>query len=193
MFGLTYLIMVGTASIIGAIVSILIGLALSTLTSLSPLIIGGIVGGISVVPLIAALITTPPSADSHNRNISESLKAIVYLGSLFIGSVVTGIGLVAYGITPITKLDSLLSLSTTVNSLLAIGVIALLFPIIAATGVGIAIKIAEGAKKYISNKPAKPPEEDPKSSQQIEEPSEHSLNSKLSEVSCDHNVRKQTV
>ncbi|MDR2978162.1 MAG: hypothetical protein LBU56_01845 [Rickettsiales bacterium] len=167
MFGLNYLMMVGIAAIIGAIVSILIGLVLSTLTSLSPLIIGGIVGGISVVPLIAALITTPPSAGPHNRNMSDSLKAIMYLGGLFTGSVITGIGPVAYCVTPITKVDSLLSLSTTANSLLSIGVIALLFPIVAAIGVGIAIKLAGVVKKYISNKQTKPPEEEPRPSQQV--------------------------
>ncbi|NSM56952.1 hypothetical protein HET73_06405 [Wolbachia endosymbiont of Atemnus politus] len=43
MFGLNYLMMVGIAAITGAIISILIGLILGTFTSLSPLIIGGIV------------------------------------------------------------------------------------------------------------------------------------------------------
>ncbi|MGL9718958.1 MAG: hypothetical protein ACR5K9_10280 [Wolbachia sp.] len=189
MFGLNYLMMVGIAAITGAIISIVIGLVLSTLTSLSPLIIGGIVGGISVVPLIAALITTSPSADSHNRNISKSLKAIMCLGGLFIGSIVTGIGLVAYGITPITKLDSLLSLSTTANSLLTIGATALLFPIVAAILVGVAIKITEGVKKYISNKQTKPSEED-RPSQQIKP--ERLPGSELSEVSCDSIKDKQT-
>nr|WP_255453449.1 hypothetical protein [Wolbachia endosymbiont of Atemnus politus] len=179
--------MVGIAAITGAIISILIGLILGTFTSLSPLIIGGIVGGISVVPLIAALITTPPSTDSHNRNISESLKAIMYLGSLFIGSIVTGIGLVAYGITPIIKLDSLSSLSTTANSLLIIGATALLFPIVTAIVVGITIKITEGVKKYISNKG---PSEEDRSSQQIKP--ERLPDSELSEVSCDNIKDKQT-
>ncbi|NSX83603.1 hypothetical protein GOM44_04645 [Wolbachia endosymbiont of Atemnus politus] len=187
MFGLNYLMMVGIAAITGAIISILIGLILGTFTSLSPLIIGGIVGGISVVPLIAALITTPPSTDSHNRNISESLKAIMYLGSLFIGSIVTGIGLVAYGITPIIKLDSLSSLSTTANSLLIIGATALLFPIVTAIVVGITIKITEGVKKYISNKG---PSEEDRSSQQIKP--ERLPDSELSEVSCDNIKDKQT-
>ncbi|MDR2609551.1 MAG: hypothetical protein LBC06_03070 [Rickettsiales bacterium] len=187
MFGLNYLMMVGIAAIIGAIVSILIGLVLSTLTSLSPLIIGGIVGGISVVPLIAALITTPPSAGPHNRNMSDSLKAIMYLGGLFTGSVITGIGLVAYGVTPITKVDSLLSLSTTANSLLSIGVIALLFPIVAAIGIGIAIKLAGAVKKYISNKQTKPPEEEPRSSQQAKP--ERLPDSELSEVNVDEHTR----
>ncbi|WCR59527.1 MAG: hypothetical protein PG978_000963 [Wolbachia endosymbiont of Ctenocephalides felis wCfeF] len=187
MFGLNYLMMVGIAAIIGAIVSILIGLVLSTLTSLSPLIIGGIVGGISVVPLIAALITTPPSAGPHNRNMSDSLKAIMFLGGLFTGSIITGIGLVAYGVTPITKVDSLLSLSTTANSLLSIGVIALLFPIVAAIGIGIAIKLAGVVKKYISNKQAKPPEEEPRPPQQIKP--ERLPDSELSEVNVDEHTR----
>ncbi|MCA4774745.1 hypothetical protein IHO40_00965 [Wolbachia endosymbiont of Mansonella ozzardi] len=112
----------------------------------------GIVGGISVVPLIAALITTPPSSSPHNRNMGDLLKAIMHLGGLFTGSVITGIGLVACGVTPITKVDSLLSLSTTANSLLSIGVIALLFPITAAIGVDIAIKLVGVVRKYISNK-----------------------------------------
>gem|GEM_PF-4916197 len=187
MFGLNYLMMVGIAAIIGAIVGILIGLVLSTLTSLSPLIIGGIVGGISVVPLIAALITTPPSAGPHNRSMSDSLKAIMYLGGLFTGSIITGIGLVAYGVTPITKVDSLLSLSTTANSLLSIGVIALLFPIVAAIGIGIAIKLAGAVKKYISNKQAKPPEEEPRPSQQVKP--ERLPDSELSEVNVDEHTR----
>lgn len=187
MFGLNYLMMVGIAAIIGAIVSILIGLVLSTLTSLSPLIIGGIVGGISVVPLIAALITTPPSAGPHNRNMSDSLKAIMFLGGLFTGSIITGIGLVAYGVTPITKVDSLLSLSTTANSLLSIGVIALLFPIVAAIGIGIAIKLAGVVKKYISNKQTKPPEEEPRPPQQIKP--ERLPGSELSEVNVDEHTR----
>lgn len=186
-FGLNYLMMVGIAAIIGAIVSILIGLVLSTLTSLSPLIIGGIVGGISVVPLIAALITTPPSAGPHNRNMSDSLKAIMFLGGLFTGSIITGIGLVAYGVTPITKVDSLLSLSTTANSLLSIGVIALLFPIVAAIGIGIAIKLAGVVKKYISNKQTKPPEEEPRPPQQIKP--ERLPDSELSEVNVDEHTR----
>ncbi|WCR57582.1 hypothetical protein [Wolbachia endosymbiont of Ctenocephalides felis wCfeJ] len=190
MFGLNYLMMVGIAAITGAIISILIGLVLSTLTSLSTMIIGGIVGGISVVPLIAALITTPPSTDSHNRNISESLKTIMCLGGLFIGSIITGIGLVACGITPITKLDSLLSLSTTANSLLIIGTTALLFPIVAAIVAGIAIKITEGVKKYTSNKPTKPSEEEPKSSRQVAQ--ERLPDSELSEVSCD-NIKDKRV
>ncbi|MGL9760870.1 MAG: hypothetical protein ACR5LB_01375 [Wolbachia sp.] len=187
MFGLNYLMMVGIAAIIGAIVSILIGLVLSTLTSLSPLIIGGIVGGISVVPLIAALITTPPSAGPHNRNMSDSLKAIMYLDGLFIGSVITGIGLVAYGVTPITKVDSLLSLSTTANSLLSIGVIALLFPIVATIGIGITIKLAGVVKKYISNKQTKPPEEESRPPQQIKP--ERLPDSELSEVNVDEHTR----
>lgn len=187
MFGLNYFMMVGIAAIIGAIVSILIGLVLSTLTSLSPLIIGGIVGGISVVPLIAALITTPPSAGPHNRNMSDSLKAIMFLGGLFTGSIITGIGLVAYGVTPITKVDSLLSLSTTANSLLSIGVIALLFPIVAAIGIGIAIKLAGAVKKYISNKQTKPPEEEPRPPQQIKP--ERLPDSELSEVNVDEHTR----
>jgi hypothetical protein len=186
-FGLNYLMMVGIAAIIGAIVSILIGLVLSTLTSLSPLIIGGIVGGISVVPLITALITTPPSAGPHNRNMSDSLKAIMYLGGLFTGSIITGIGLVAYGVTPITKVDSLLSLSTTANSLLSIGVIALLFPIVAAIGIGIAIKLAGVVKKYISNKQTKPPEEEPRPPQQVKP--ERLPDSELSEVNVDEHTR----
>lgn len=187
MFGLNYLMMVGIAAIIGAIVSILIGLVLSTLTSLSPLIIGGIVGGVSVVPLIAALITTPPSAGPHNRNMSDSLKAIMCLGGLFTGSIITGIGLVAYGVTPIIKVDSLLSLSTTANSLLSIGVIALLFPIVAAIGIGIAIKLAGAVKKYISNKQTKPPEEEPRPPQQIKP--ERLPDSELSEVNVDEHTR----
>jgi len=186
-FGLNYLMMVGIAAIIGAIVSILIGLVLSTLTSLSPLIIGGIVGGISVVPLIAALITIPPSAGPHNRNMSDSLKAIMFLGGLFTGSIITGIGLVAYGVTPITKVDSLLSLSTTANSLLSIGVIALLFPIAATIGIGIAIKLAGVMKKYISNKQTKPPEEEPRPPQQIKP--ERLPDSELSEVNVDEHTR----
>ncbi|MGL9689209.1 MAG: hypothetical protein ACR5K6_05795 [Wolbachia sp.] len=187
MFGLNYLMIVGIAAIIGAIVSILIGLVLSTLTSLSPLIIGGIVGSISVVPLIAALITTPPSAGPHNRNMSDSLKAIMYLGGLFTGSVITGIGLVAYGVTPITKVDSLLSLSITANSLLSIGVIAPLFPIVAAIGIGIAIKLAGVVKKYISNKQTKLPEEESKPPQQIKP--ERLPDSELSEVNVDEHTR----
>jgi Na+/H+-translocating membrane pyrophosphatase len=179
--------MVGIAAIIGAIVSILVGLVLSTLTSFSPLIIGGIVGGISVVPLIAALITTPPSTGPHNRNMSDSLKAIMCLGGLFTGSIITGIGLVAYGVTPIIKVDSLLSLSTTANSLLSIGVIALLFPIVAAIGVGIAIKLAGVVKKYISNKQTKPPEEEPRPPQQIKP--ERLPDSELSEVNVDEHTR----
>ncbi|QOD37988.1 hypothetical protein [Candidatus Wolbachia massiliensis] len=181
MFGLNYLVMVGIAAITGALVSILIGIALSTLTSLSPLVIGGIVGGISAIPLIAALITTPPPAGPHNRNINESLKTIMYLGGLFIGSVVTGIGLVAYGVTPLIKVASLSSLSTTANSLLAIGIIALILPIVVAVGVGIAIKITERVKKYISNNSTKPSEEKPRPSRQIEP--ERLPDSKLSEVS----------
>ncbi|MFP3035514.1 MAG: hypothetical protein ACEY3A_00430 [Wolbachia sp.] len=182
MFGLNYLMMVGIAAIIGAIVSLLIGLVLSTLTSLSPLIIGGIVGGISVVPLIAALITAPPSAGLHNHNMSDSLKAIMYLVGLFTGSIITGISLVTYGVTPITKVDSLLSLSTTANSLLSIGVIALLFPIVAAMGIGIAIKLAGVVKKYISNKQIKPSEEEPRPPQQVPD-------SKLSEVNVDEHTQ----
>ncbi|NSM56951.1 hypothetical protein HET73_06400 [Wolbachia endosymbiont of Atemnus politus] len=111
----------------------------------------------------------------------------MYLGSLFIGSIVTGIGLVAYGITPIIKLDSLSSLSTTANSLLIIGATALLFPIVTAIVVGITIKITEGVKKYISNKG---PSEEDRSSQQIKP--ERLPDSELSEVSCDNIKDRQT-
>lgn len=179
MSGLNYLMTAVKAAIIGVIVSILIGLALITLTSLSPLIIGGIVGGISVVPLIADLIAISLSTGPHNSSISESLKETAYLGGLFIGSVATGIGLVACGVTPITK-----SLLTTANSLLAIGITTLILPIVAAVVIGTVIKFAERVKKYISNKG---PSEEDRPSQQIKP--ERLPDSELSEVNVGEHTK----
>ncbi|WP_395463515.1 hypothetical protein [Wolbachia endosymbiont of Cantharis cryptica] len=154
MIAIIYLAMLGIALIIGSIVSILIGLALSTLTSLSPLMIGGIVGTISVVPLIATFIKTPLSefADCNDYRISGLiLKEIACLTGLFIGSVAVGVGLGS--VVPIVKVDSLSSLSTTMNSLIAIGFAAPVLPIVAAIGAAIAL---DKIKKLI-----RPPEKEP--------------------------------
>ncbi|MGL9718697.1 MAG: hypothetical protein ACR5K9_08755 [Wolbachia sp.] len=158
--------------------SILTGLALSTLTSISPLIIGGIVGGISVVPLIATFIKEPLSefAACNNRRISDfTLKEIACLAGLFIGSVAVGVGLGS--VAPIVKVDSLSSLSTTMNSLIVIGLAAPVLPIVAAIGIAIA---SNKIKKLME-----PSEKEPRSPKKTKEESQN-LSNELKEI----NIRK---
>ncbi|MDR0288576.1 MAG: hypothetical protein LBH78_00735 [Rickettsiales bacterium] len=178
MIAIIYLAILGRAIIIGAIVSILTGLALSTLTSLSPLMIGGIVGAISVAPLIVTFIKAPLSefAACNDRRISDfTLKEIVCLAGLFIGSVVIGAGLSS--VAPIVKVDSSSSLSTTMNSLIAIGLAAPVLPIVAAIGIAIA---ANKIKKLIESS-----EKEPRSSKKTKEESQN-LSNELKEI----NIRK---
>ncbi|MBA8766599.1 MULTISPECIES: hypothetical protein [Wolbachia] len=151
MVGVIYLAMLGVAAIIGAIIGTLIGLLLS-FTSLSPLIIGGTVGAIYVVPLIAAFITILLYPIPYERHSGLTLKETACLAGLFIGSVAAGVGLVACGLTPIIKVDSLSSLSTTVSSLLAMGATIPVLLIATAIGVAIVIELAKQAKEYISGK-----------------------------------------
>ncbi len=148
MVGVIYLAMLGVAAIIGAIIGTLIGLLLS-FTSLSPLIIGGTVGAIYVVPLIAAFITILLYPIPYERHSGLTLKETACLAGLFIGSVAAGVGLVACGLTPIIKIDSL---STTVSSLLAMGATIPVLLIATAIGVAIVIELAKQAKEYISGK-----------------------------------------
>ncbi len=148
MVGVIYLAMLGVAAIIGAIIGTLIGLLLS-FTSLSPLIIGGTVGAIYVVPLIAAFITILLYPIPYERHSGLTLKETACLAGLFIGSVAAGVGLVACGLTPIIKVDSL---STTVSSLLAMGATIPVLLIATAIGVAIVIELAKQAKENISGK-----------------------------------------
>lgn len=161
MLGIIYLAILGIAVVIGAIVSILTGLALSTLTSLSPLMIGGIVGAISVAPLIVTFIKTPLSefADCKGHRVSDfTLKEIACLAGLFIGSV--AVGVVLGSVAPIVKVDSLSSLSTTMNSLIAIGFAAPVLPIVAAIGIAIALDKITKLMKSSEKKPSRLTEEE---------------------------------
>lgn len=157
MLGMIYLTILGIAVIIGAIISTLIGLALSTLTSLSPLMIGGIVGAISVVPLIATFIKE--SLACNDRRISDlTLKEIACLAGLFIGSVAVGVGLGS--VAPIVKVDSLSSLSTTLDSLIRIGCAAPVLPIVAVIGIAIALDKIKRLMKSSEKEPSRLTEEE---------------------------------
>lgn len=161
MLGIIYLAILGIAVVIGAIVSILTGLALSTLTSLSPLMIGGIVGAISVVPLIATFIKEPLSefAACNGRRISDfTLKEIACLAGLFIGSVAVGVDFGS--VVPIVKVDSLSSLSITMDSLIAIGFAAPVLPIVAAIGIAIASDKIKRLMKSSEKEPSRLTEEE---------------------------------
>ncbi|WP_353275421.1 hypothetical protein [Wolbachia endosymbiont (group A) of Pipizella viduata] len=151
MEGVIYLAMLGVAAIIGAIIGTLIGLLLS-FTSLSPLIIGGTVGAIYVVPLIAAFITILLYPIPYERHSGLTLKETACLAGLFIGNIVAGAFIAASGAFPICKVDSWSSLSTALESLLAVGIHALALTIATAIGVAIVIELAEQAKEYISGK-----------------------------------------
>ncbi|WP_265034975.1 MULTISPECIES: hypothetical protein [unclassified Wolbachia] len=177
MLGIIYLAILGIAVVIGAIVSILTGLALSTLTSLSPLMIGGIVGAISVAPLIVTFIKAPLS--NNDRRVSDlTLKEIACLAGLFIGSVAVGVGLGS--VAPIVKVNSLSSLSTTMNSLLMIGVTAPVLPIVAAIGIAIALDKIKRLMKSSEKEPSRLTEEELQN-----------LSNELKEISC-NKVRKTT-
>ncbi len=157
MLGIIYLAILGIAVVIGAIVSILTGLALSTLTSLSPLMIGGIVGAVSVAPLIVTFIKAPLS--DNDRRVSDlTLKEIACLAGLFIGSV--AVGVVLGSVAPIVKVNSLSSLSTTMNSLIAIGFAAPVLPIVAAIGIAIALDKITKLMKSSEKKPSRLTEEE---------------------------------
>ncbi|CAG5057306.1 unnamed protein product [Parnassius apollo] len=149
MEGVIYLAMLGVAAIIGAIIGTLVVLLLS-FTSLSPLIIGGSVGDIYVVPLIAAFITILLYPIPYERHSGLTLKETSCLAGLFIGNIVAGAFIAASGAFPICKVDSWSSLSAALESLLAVGVHALALTMATAIGVAIVIKLAEQAKEYIS-------------------------------------------
>ncbi|MDG7056879.1 MAG: hypothetical protein LKM43_01885 [Wolbachia endosymbiont of Penenirmus auritus] len=178
MIAIIYLAVLGRAIIIGAIVSILTGLALSTLASLSPLVIGGIVGAISVTPLIATFIKIllfESAVCNDYRTSNLTLKEVACLAGLFVGSVVVGVGLGS--VASIIKVDSLSSLSTTMNSLIAIGLAAPVLPIIAAIGIAIA---ANKIKKLMESS-----EKEPRSPKETKEESQN-LSNELKEI----NIRK---
>lgn len=146
---------VGVISIILSIISLpLIILSLTTPSPLVVGIVGGIVGAISIIPLIVAYIllvaisntlTKKTEPDNHQSSFLTSLL-------LFIGNIIAGAFIAASGAFPICKVDSLSSLSTALESLLAVGIHALALTIATTIGVAIIIELAKQAKEYISGK-----------------------------------------
>ncbi len=150
---------VGVISIILSIISLpLIILSLTTPSPLIVGIVGGIVGAISIIPLIAAYIFLSIAWKTLTQQ-PEDYQLLFFIPLLFIGNIVAGACIAASGTFSICKIDSLTSLSAALESLSMVGIHALALAIVTAIGVAIVIELAKQAKEYISGKIMQPKEE----------------------------------
>ncbi|HCE59476.1 MAG TPA: hypothetical protein DEQ74_01415, partial [Wolbachia sp.] len=170
MIGIFFLICISIAAIVALTMSVLIGLALS-FTALSPLVVGGVVGGIAALVLTLAftLICTTGLFDiAKGEGKKLTLKEIIPLSMFCIMSVAIGAGLV--DISPILAsslikaylffnyieiYDILAPIEvTTADSLLAIAITAPILSLVALTVICIAWEyISDKIGKILSKKP----------------------------------------
>ncbi len=143
---------VGVISIILSIISLpLIILSLTTPSPLVVGIVGGIVGAISIIPLIVAYILLSITWKGLSQQ-PDDYQPLFLTPLLFIGNIVVGAFIAASGAFPICKIDSLTSLSAALESLLAVGIHALALTVATTIGVAIVIELAKQAKEYMSGK-----------------------------------------
>ncbi|MBH5362026.1 hypothetical protein HUB90_02925 [Wolbachia endosymbiont of Kradibia gibbosae] len=144
---------VGVISIILSIISLpLIILSLTTPSPLVVGIVGGIVGAISIIPLIVAYILLSITSKGLSQQPENYQHLFLTSLLLFIGNIIAGAFIAVSGVFPICKVDSLSSLSAALESLPAVGIHALALTIATAIGVVIVIDLAKQAKEYISGK-----------------------------------------
>ncbi|MCM1001164.1 MAG: hypothetical protein KTV72_02405 [Wolbachia endosymbiont of Melophagus ovinus] len=118
---------------------------------------GGIVGAISIVPLIAAYVFLSIAWKGLTQQ-PDDYQPLFLAPLLLIGNIVAGACIAASGAFSICKVDSLTSLSAALESLSMVGIHALALTIVTAIGVAIVIELAKRAKGYISGKITQPEE-----------------------------------